>query len=135
MSKETFKILGIQLGIFLIYQLAAHYLVRTLHRNEFIGINANILILHWLVLLILTVVYFSKKQNDKGFGYLNSFLLILVIGFGSCASLFFTNGFGGMSAEELQAFDSIRRTDSLSADSIQKAAADSLSHIHDSIKK
>jgi hypothetical protein len=135
MSKDIFKVLGIQLGIFVSYQLAAHYLVRSLHRNEFVSINANILALHWAVLMVLTIVCFAKKKNEKGTGYLVSLFITLIVGFGSCTSLVFANNSTGMSREELQVLDSVRTMDSLAADAIQKAAADSLSHIHDSIKK
>jgi glucan phosphoethanolaminetransferase (alkaline phosphatase superfamily) len=127
MKNPIFRIFGLQFGIFVLYQVLAHYMVREQHEQKFININARLLTFHWLLLAILTVVYFVKKKKEQGAGYLLSLAVILVVGFGSCASLVFTNW--GPSPEELFRQDSIWMHDSLQADSIRKN--DSI-RLHDS---
>ncbi len=113
MNKETFKILGIQLGIFLIYQFILQYCIRTLHIYELKSTYLNILVLHWVVILILMIVAFVKKKSEKGIGYILSFIIIVIIGFGTCASMIFIHGSSGMTREEKSVFDSTTAADSI----------------------
>ena len=57
--------------------------------------------------------FFVNKKPEKGLGYLLSFIIILVIGFGSCASLIFSKGAFGMTREEESVFDSTTAADSI----------------------
>ena len=117
MIRETFKIFGIQLGIFLLYQSLMYYFIRVLYISHARDFELIFVLFHWLILLVLMIIFFAKKKKGKGFGYLLSFIVIFIIGLGTCTSLYF----GNLNEESKEMVDSIRKADSIIMDSIQMA--------------
>jgi hypothetical protein len=89
MGKDIFKVIGLQYGIFFLYQTGMYFLVIKMHYAAFVPLEMFLVCTHWLILLILMIVFFATRKTGKAIGYLLSFITLLVIGFGSCASIFF----------------------------------------------
>jgi hypothetical protein len=87
MLKESFKVLAIQLAIFLVHQSAMYYFVRVLHLKQFAIIEMPLIIFHWVILVVLMCSCFYQRKTGHAIGYLLSFIIILVIGFGTCATI------------------------------------------------
>src|SRR4051812_4871115 len=88
MGKDILKVLAIQLGIFLFYQGILYYLVCVAGLSQFSGIEMFIVVLHWIVSLVLMIVFLATRRTGTGLGFLISFIILLIIGFGSCAYIF-----------------------------------------------
>ena len=87
---HLWKVVGIQFGIFLGYTA-----LFSLAGNEgFMMLDMLGLIAHWLVMLILMIIAFSRGKRMYGLGHLISLILIIIIGFGSCFLI--TDMLGGL---------------------------------------
>ena len=82
-GREIWKVMRLQLGIFLGYQLLLAVAMSLLH-GGFLIIDIFPLVIHWLILFIFMIVNFASKKNGAGLGYLLSLLIIVIVGFGSC---------------------------------------------------
>ncbi len=83
-SRDIWKVVGVQLGIFAAYQLLLALLFSGGEGFGFMMMDILALITHWLFLLVTMILSFSGKNKGKGIGYLIALLLTGVIGFGSC---------------------------------------------------
>lgn len=83
-GKELWKVLRLQLAIFAAYQIGLAGLCKMSGTDGFIILDMFPLFLHWLVLIILMIVSFANSKKGKGLGYLISFLVTGIVGFGSC---------------------------------------------------
>lgn len=82
MNKGSFyKMMLVQIGIFLGYNLLSFYL----HSAFFLLIAIAI---HATGLIAFAIVHFRKKETQKAFGFLMPLLVVLLIGLGSCAGMF-----------------------------------------------
>jgi FtsH-binding integral membrane protein len=88
-SREIWKVLRLQLAIFVVYQLLLAFFCEAAS-GGFIILDMFPLVIHWGILLILMIVKFSGKKRGQGLGYLISLLVTGVVGFGSC---WFISGF------------------------------------------
>lgn len=102
-----------------------YYLIRVLYIGHAREYEMLLVLFHWLILLALTFYFFIKKERAKAFGYVLSFILILVFGLGTCIELYF----GNLDMESKQMIDSFQK-----ADSIAQARLDSLLITPDSVK-
>jgi hypothetical protein len=89
MAKTIFKIIGFQFALFFAHQLLMYFLI--VHLRLFTLSSFEVLIVgaHLAMLLILMITSFTDKKTANGIAYLISLLLLLVIGFGSCANIVF----------------------------------------------
>ncbi|MDQ3110377.1 MAG: hypothetical protein M3R17_10835 [Bacteroidota bacterium] len=86
-NRQMWKVVMTQLLIFGSYQTALALMFRGDNSLSFPLTDMFFLIVHWMVLLIAMIVYFSNKERKKAIGYLISFLIIAIVGFGSCGML------------------------------------------------
>lgn len=77
---DIWKVVGINFGIFALYQV---FLI-LLARDEYMGFNMFLLIIHWFVMLVLMIIAFSIRRKMAGFGWLISLVALMIIGFSSC---------------------------------------------------
>jgi hypothetical protein len=82
-GRSIWKVMRLQLLIFASYQFLFALLLGK-QEMGFMFLDMFPLALHWLLLLIFMIVSFTSQKKGAGFGYLISFILILIIGFGSC---------------------------------------------------
>src|SRR5690348_2099310 len=78
------KVVQRHLPIFAGYQLLLAVLIQMGGQGGFIILDMVPLILHWVVLVILGIVSFANSKKGAGFGYLISFFITAIVGFGSC---------------------------------------------------
>jgi hypothetical protein len=83
-GKDIWRVVRLQLGIFIAYQVLLALLCQYGGMNGFIFIDMLPLVLHWLVLIILMIISFANSRRGAGFGYLISLGITAIIGFGSC---------------------------------------------------
>lgn len=81
---ELWKVLRLQLLIFVGYQSLLALIMWALDTDGFIIMDMFPLMLHWLVLLVLMIVSFARGKKGAGLGYLISLLVSGIVGFGSC---------------------------------------------------
>ncbi|MBI3509689.1 MAG: hypothetical protein HY064_03425 [Bacteroidetes bacterium] len=86
-SKTIWKVLRVQLTIFAAYQILIGFLSIGSGTYDILFKDMAPLLIHELVLLILMILSFSKKQEGAGYGYLLSLIIVMVVGFGSCCYL------------------------------------------------
>jgi hypothetical protein len=82
-GREIWKVFRLQLLIFISYQLLLALLCHS-GSGGFLFIDMLPLVLHWVILIILMIVSFAGRKKGAGLGYLISFLVICIVGFGSC---------------------------------------------------
>lgn len=92
--KGTGRIIGINLIILAIYAIIAAA-ISSQDQSGYAGagyglIMMVLLAIHVLILLIVGIVFFVRKDREKGKAYLISFCVVLLVGFSAC--------FGGMEA-------------------------------------
>jgi hypothetical protein len=79
------KIVGINLFIMLMYMLLIN--ITSLGQERTLAVlvlSALAVGIHVFISVLLSVIYFSKKDNSKGKSFLLSAGIVLVIGFSSC---------------------------------------------------
>jgi hypothetical protein len=77
---DLWKVVGMNFGIFVAYQA----LLVILAGEAFLIADTLPLIVHWVFMLVMMIVQFSRGKRMQGFGYLISLVVIIIIGFGSC---------------------------------------------------
>ncbi|CAN5205902.1 hypothetical protein BH09BAC5_BH09BAC5_12230 [soil metagenome] len=92
-GKEIWKVMRLQLAIFAGYQILLALLCQLFYHGAFLILDMLPLLGHWILLLILMIVSFSKSKRGAGLGYLISLIIIVIIGFGSCFAI--GNSLGG----------------------------------------
>lgn len=85
-------IIGINLALLLLYTIAVAIYGYDSNGTKYnsLGIAIFMLIgsgIHTIILLIMSIVFFIKKDKPKGKAYLLAALLVLVIGFSACTGL------------------------------------------------
>lgn len=78
---HLWKVVAINFGIFLCYQAL---LILVGDGEGYLILDMFPLIAHWVTMLILMIVSFSRGKKMYGIGHLISLILIILIGFGSC---------------------------------------------------
>jgi hypothetical protein len=88
MGKEILKILGIQLGIFLLLQLFMYIIMVNLtsYRN-FLLLELELILVHLLLTTVFMIVSFARRKDGYGIGFLISMICLFIVGLGSCANL------------------------------------------------
>lgn len=77
---DLWKIVGINFGVFMLYQTLLVFVAE----ESYLILDMFPLLLHWLVMLILMIINFTRGKRMQGFGFLISLISIVIIGFGSC---------------------------------------------------
>jgi len=80
--KPSLKVFLANMGVFLIYTVAM-----SVQHSPDAGAWCAIILLHLAAVFILTIVFFASKRKDLGLASLLSFFVVLLVGFGTCASL------------------------------------------------
>lgn len=83
-GKEIWKVVWLQLSIFLAYQFLLAVICYVTDNESFIILDMFPLILHWLVLLVFMIIGFARGKKGRGLGYLIVLFTTLIVGFGSC---------------------------------------------------
>ena len=83
-GQELWKVLRLQLLIFVGYQTLLALIMWAMNSDGFIILDMFPLILHWGILLVLMIIGFASGKKGRGLGYLISLLVTGIIGFGSC---------------------------------------------------
>lgn len=78
---HLWKVVGINFGIFMAYQTLLAF---TGNGGAYMILDMFPLCAHWLVMLILMIISFSRGKKMYGFGHLISLIVLIIIGFGSC---------------------------------------------------
>ena len=112
MQKSTFKILALQLGIFLAYQLLIFFFTRRLNETYFVPAESIALSVHAFVLLLLSFIYFRRRETQKAIGVLLPFFIVLLIGMGSCFNDRYPHSSKSYESQKRRQ-DSIRKADSI----------------------
>lgn len=86
---EIWKVMRLQLGIFIGYQLLLAGIASGSRGSAFLFLDMLPLIVHWIVLFVFMCIKFGNRKTGAGLGYLISLLATMIIGFGSC---FFISG-------------------------------------------
>ena len=73
------KVVAINFGIFLLYQT-----LLALAGDGFLVLDIFPLVAHWITMLILMIISFSRGKKMYGIGHLISLVTLIIIGFGSC---------------------------------------------------
>ena len=84
---ETAKIVGINLGILLVYSVLIYVLIPPEDGFSLMALMVylvRVLGIHVLVNLIIAAVFFWKKQKPRGKSFLLASVAVLVIGLASC---------------------------------------------------
>lgn len=94
----TGRIVGINLLIMAVYTVLS-FGIFIMDSDQYAAMGYGIFMMgligvHALVLLIMGIIFFVKKENNKGKIYLISLLVVLLVGFSAC--------FGGMAAFDLR---------------------------------
>lgn len=77
---ELWRVLGINFGVFMAYQMLMIFVAG----DSYLISDILPLIAHWLVMLIMMIISFSRGKKMAGIGWLISLIVIIIIGFGSC---------------------------------------------------
>ena len=116
-GKNILKIVGLQLGIFLVYQVGIYFVAAAGPLDMFV------VVLHWIVTLILMIVFFAMGKIGKGLGFLISFFMLLIIGFGSCSYIFMKQSQANME-ETMKDYNAYSDPPQLPTDTLQTPVAD-----------
>lgn len=86
--KGTGRIIGINLIILTIYTIISAAIASQDHTG-YAGagyglIMMTLLAIHVAILLIIGIVFFVRKEREKGKAYLISFCVVLLVGFSAC---------------------------------------------------
>ena len=80
--KPSLKVFFGNMAVFLIYTIAM-----SVQPSPDAGTWCALILLHLAAVFILMIVFFASKKKDLGLAALLSFFAVLLVGFGTCASL------------------------------------------------
>jgi hypothetical protein len=83
-GKDIWKVLLLQLSIFVAYQAGLALLCKMSGFSGFMIVDILPLVCHWIVLIVLAAISFARKKPGRGIGYIISLVITGIVGFGSC---------------------------------------------------